>query len=76
MQEVENKEVHCRGGHFWGLTAMFLAGVGLATTVAIIAARAHGDQMTRQAENVMDACDRAMQTLEQRVKAIDVALAG
>lgn len=76
MVEVQNNEVHCQKPQTWGMVAMFLAGVGVATTVAILAARTHGDKMARQAENVLEVCDRAMQTLEQRVQSVDVALTG
>ncbi len=75
MQEKSNNEVQETPCTF-GLVAVFLAGLTLATTVAIIAARAQGDKMARKTDSVMHACDRAIEKLEQRVQAADIALAG
>ena len=64
----ENSEVH-RVPHALGLVAVFLAGVTVATTVALLATRSQGDRVGRKTDSVLDVCDRAMKTLELRVQA-------
>jgi uncharacterized membrane protein YdjX (TVP38/TMEM64 family) len=51
----------------WGLIAMFVAGAGVAATVALLAARKGGDRVTKQTESVLDACAEAISKLEQRL---------
>ena len=75
MQEKTNNEVQDAPSTL-GLVAVVLAGVTLATTVAILAARAQGDEMSRKTDSVLTACDRAMEKLEQRVQSVDIVLAG
>ena len=59
----------------WGIMAAFLAGIGLAAGIAAVH-HANSGRTSKRAENVLDACDRALQTLEQRLSAVDMALAG
>lgn len=68
MQFEEDKDVQ-QGPSAIGFVAVFLAGVTVATTVALLAARSQGTRFARQTDNVLDACDRAIQTLERRVNA-------
>ncbi|MBI1755975.1 MAG: hypothetical protein HY248_01495 [Fimbriimonas ginsengisoli] len=63
------------GSSILGLVAAFVAGVGVAASVAYVVNRA-GSHAARRAESVFDACDRAVRTLETRLQSVDVALAG
>ena len=69
----ENKEVHGTPRAL-GFVAVFLAGVTVATAVAVLATRNQAGKVAKSTESVLSACDRAMQKLEQRVQAVDAAL--
>ena len=68
MVHDTNNEVHpSHVGHTVGLIAMFLAGAGVVATVVVLASRANSEKMARSSDNVLHACDRAMQKLERRI---------
>ena len=67
MLNHSNEEVQKTSPSTLGLVAIFLAGAGVATAVAILSARLKTNRPTRAVYTVLDACDRAMQQLESRI---------
>ena len=68
MINYSNDEVQKTSPSALGLVAMFLAGAGVATAVAILSSRLKTERPAKAVNNVLSACDRAMQQLESRIR--------